>query len=227
MQSKLLRVIFTINSALLRLLSLVLITFGSYIIWKTESVERLNELAAFSITFGTLIFLTFVVNGIAQSRQKSRLFIVTICLHAACLSSCASVIFMYSAYQQQFNAFFSRQIDILWTIKDSSLVHKKVIFLLQELIDCCKIHNLVDFFFQININSFRWTFEFQIDYNINLPRPCCVNGDFDCRVTEPRCRNLQPIIYSMFITLIIMFSLRLLQFKLLNSNNKRKLIQDA
>lgn len=144
MQSKLLRAIFTINSALLRLFSLVLITFGFYIIRKTGNVEWPNELAAFSITFGTLIVVTFVVYGVAQSRQKNRLFIVTVCLHAACLSSCASVIFMYSAYQQQLNAFFSRQIDILWTVKDSSLVHKKFVFFLQKSIDCCKVHNLVE-----------------------------------------------------------------------------------
>jgi hypothetical protein len=139
MQSLIASFIFDLNSIVLRIIAVLLQIFGCFVVVKTLICERQQELsfiAVFSIAFSMMLFL---VLHLKSHRQQ-------IILHSLLISLCGSIMLLSQKQSQHLQEFFSHEISILWTLRNSSTLYQNTIKMIQNLVDCCKVHSIVSNF---------------------------------------------------------------------------------
>lgn len=130
------KLIFVLNSSASQIVAFLLQFFGFYVVIKTlirNSEQEISSVAVFAIFTGVFLILPCFINSIR----------ISFVCHGSLLLSCGSGIWMSLKHSQEFQEFFSHEISILWTLKDSSRVYQKTVQVLSDLVDCCKVHTLV------------------------------------------------------------------------------------
>ena len=160
MQSRFFSVIFVVNTFSIRCFSFFLQVFGCFVVMKTLSCDRPQELsllAVFSMALSLLLWIILTIKSIRKS----------IILHFILLFICASIMRTVFKNSQKLQEFFSHEISILWTLRNTPKIYQETIRFIQKLVDCCKIHNVVSFL-KIYLLFFSVTLKLQFFHRLNL-----------------------------------------------------------
>jgi predicted neutral ceramidase superfamily lipid hydrolase len=128
-----------LNVLMLWMFAVFLQLFGFYVLAKKfrhQNDQETSFLAIFSVVFSFILLLTLTLKS-----NRNRII-----SHSGLLSFCASTILIARYESKRFQEFFSHEISILWTLKDSSMMYQNTIELIQYLVDCCKVHTIVSNF---------------------------------------------------------------------------------
>lgn len=127
-------------------LAYFLFVFGFYVTLKTilSARDEFSVIAITSMVVGVAILMSSIVDDVWTRYQFKEFQIVSHCCYTILISLCAATILLSQKYKQNFETFFSHEISILWTLRDSSILYQKIIIMLQSLVDCCKFHSVVD-----------------------------------------------------------------------------------
>lgn len=136
MWTRIVELIFVINSIAVKTIALLFIVFGCYNVIKnsiSQNGQETSLVAVVVIIIGTFLSLLCLVKSLRFS----------IACHVALFSICGSGIWTCMKYSQEFQEFFSHEISILWSLKDSSRLYRKTVEIIQNSVVCCKIHSVV------------------------------------------------------------------------------------
>lgn len=134
------------SAALIKVLGLVFLIFGSYVSLKSVldgSDRELSALAIYATSAGTFMLITAAIDEIQTCLKRKHLMTISIFCKLFMIITCALVVLLSLVRRKSFEIFLSHELDLLWTLRDSSKIYKSFVYLLMISFDCCKIHTLV------------------------------------------------------------------------------------
>lgn len=134
------------SSALIKVLGLVFLVFGSYVSLKSVfdgSDKELSALAIYATSAGTFMLITAAIDEIQKCLKLKHLMSISICCKFLMIFACALIVLLSLVHRKSFEIFLNHELSLLWTLRDSSKIYKSFVYLLMISFDCCKIHTLV------------------------------------------------------------------------------------
>lgn len=135
------------SSTASKLFGVFLFTFGLYVAIKLLSNEQdekeISILSFASIAFGLFIILIHSFEAIGKKFVIKQLNLAVIVGYLVLISSSVATIAVSLFHNKEIGKFMSREIAVLWTLRDSSSLYKVIVEILQNSLDCCKVHSLV------------------------------------------------------------------------------------
>lgn len=141
-----LRLIELVTSIASKIIGIFLFVFGGYVTIKLllfEQYDKISVLSFASLAAGSLIIVIHSLEETGKAFGLKHSPSVVTCGYLILLSSSATVIVAPAFHRQELDVFMSNEISLLWTLRDSSSLYKSIIQMLQNSLDCCKIHSLV------------------------------------------------------------------------------------
>lgn len=136
MQSHIFLLIFDLNLIVLKVFVVLFNVFGVFVVIKTLISVGEQELSYLAVLSVCLSLLLLIISYVKSSRKQ-------IVSSGVLVSFAASITWGISKYPQEYAEFFSHEISILWTLRNTSCLYRSFIRLFQDLVDCCKIHTIV------------------------------------------------------------------------------------
>lgn len=102
-----------------------------------------SRISIFAIICSIYTIFVVVLNKFIQQFKSVWLCNLAIILNTLLLSFTLITLTTTVLYQELSAKFLSNEISILWKLKSSSSLHRRVIGIIQSTADCCKMHTLV------------------------------------------------------------------------------------
>jgi hypothetical protein len=125
-------------------LSILSLSFSSYVLLKTNYHGNLNNLSCVSIFAATLGVFAFISSFVDEEKFFGSA--VQTCSNLINLVLSSSILLITFTQYQAFEKFMIEEITKLLTVRDSSELYRLIIRFLAETVDCCKTHGLVRLF---------------------------------------------------------------------------------
>lgn len=134
----------TVSSAVSKVSAFCFFTFGFYVIKKSNAHdEEISVLPFVFMAVGSFIISIHCLESFAIILKQANAILIS--CYLILITSNATVIATSVYHREEFEQFMSKEIGLLWTLRDSSNFYRAIIQTLQNVLDCCKIHSLVSF----------------------------------------------------------------------------------
>lgn len=148
-----------------KVLGVSLFAFGFYVLTKSiifGQNERPSVLPAILLSLGAIIIATHIIEEIGKHLMIKQLLALAIGCYLFLISCSISVIAIALAYHKDLELLMAHEIEVLWLLRDSSKIYRTIVAIIQNSLDCCKIHSLVRLVLNVLL------FELLNDYNFRL-----------------------------------------------------------